>query len=83
MSVFSKHIRPVNAELKRKLWPEKFESETIMNDTIVKVAVLTYDFFLLAGTAYLVTVHNWSMWTFLLAALFFIRTKDSKNEQTT
>ena len=52
-----------------------------MNNTIVKLAVLTYDFFLLAGTAYLVAEYNWSMWTFLLAAVFFITTKDSKNEQ--
>jgi hypothetical protein len=46
-----------------------------MNDTIVKVAVLAYDLCLVSGTAYLVQVHNWSMWTFLLTAIFFITTK--------
>jgi hypothetical protein len=50
-----------------------------MSDTIVKVAILLYDFALLAGTAYLVAVHNWSMWTFLLAAIFFITTKKSND----
>lgn len=52
-----------------------------MNDTIVKLAVLVYDFALLAGTAYLVIVYDWSMWTFLLAAVFFMtanKIKESK-----
>lgn len=49
-----------------------------MNDTIVKLAILTYDFLLLAGTAYLVQVYDWSMWTFLLAAIFFITTSKTK-----
>lgn len=49
-----------------------------MNDTIVKLGVLAYDFALLAGTAYLVAIHNWSMWTFLLAAVFFMSTTKSK-----
>jgi hypothetical protein len=49
-----------------------------MNDTIVKLAIVVYDFLLLAGTAYLVVEYNWSMWTFLLAAVFFLTTKESK-----
>jgi hypothetical protein len=46
-----------------------------MNDVIVKVCVIAYDFMLVAGTAYLVQEHGWSMWTFLLTILFFITTK--------
>ena len=43
-----------------------------MKDTIVAIVVLSYDLALLAGTAYLVQVHDWSMWTFVLTALFFV-----------
>ena len=50
-----------------------------MKDTLVVIMVLIYDFLLLAGTAYLVQYHNWSMWTFLLTALFFI-TKTKTND---
>jgi hypothetical protein len=43
--------------------------------------VLLYDITLLAGTAYLVQEYNWSMWTFLLAAVFFttLETKKTKD----
>ena len=50
------------------------------DSTIVKIAILIYDLLLLAGTAYLVAIHNWSMWTFLLAAVFFMTSKN-KNEE--
>ena len=51
-------------------------------NTIVTLGVLVYDFLLVAGTAYLVVVHDWSMWTFLLTLLFgmSITKKDEKNE---
>ena len=49
-----------------------------MNDTIVKITVLIYDFMLVVGTAYLVQVHNWSMWTFLLAVIFFMTAKSTE-----
>jgi hypothetical protein len=32
MGVLSRHLQPVNAKLKRKLWPEKFESKQEMNE---------------------------------------------------
>jgi hypothetical protein len=48
-----------------------------MSDVVLKIVVLMYDLTLLAGTAYFVQFHNWSMWTFALAALFFITTKDA------
>lgn len=44
------------------------------------IFVLLYDLALVAGTAYLVQVHNWSMWVFLLAALFFITVKTTKEK---
>ena len=50
-----------------------------MKDTIAVIFVLLYDLVLLAGTAYLVQEHNWSMWTFLLAALFFTTAKTKKD----
>ena len=50
-----------------------------MNEAIAVIMILVYDFFLLAGTAYLVQWHNWSMWTFLLAAVFFVTTKNKKD----
>ena len=50
-----------------------------MSDMIVKLAILTYDFLLLAGTAYLVQVYDWSMWPFMLAALFFVTTSKDKS----
>ena len=51
-------------------------------NTIVTLGVLVYDFLLVAGTAYLVAVHDWSMWTFLLTLLFCmsITKKDEKDE---
>ena len=42
-------------------------------------AVLLYDLTLVAGTAYLVQVHNWSVWTFLLAAIFFVTLETKKD----
>ena len=42
------------------------------------LAVLIYDIALIAGTAYLVQVHSWSIWTFLLTALFFVTTAKDK-----
>lgn len=50
-----------------------------MKDIIIAIFIIVYDFLLIAGTAYLVQVYDWSMWTFLLAALFFITTKTRKD----
>jgi thiosulfate reductase cytochrome b subunit len=50
-----------------------------MSNTVTTLAILAYDLFLVAGTAYLVQVHDWSMWTFLLTALFFITTTKKSN----
>ena len=52
-----------------------------MKDAIITIAVLLFDAFLLGGTAYLVQVHGWSMWTFALALLFFLVIKDKKEEE--
>ena len=49
-----------------------------MSDTITKLAIILYDFCLVAGTAYLVTIHEWSMWAFVLTFCFFLTTKDKK-----
>jgi hypothetical protein len=49
-----------------------------MSDAILKIMILVYDFLLVAGTAYLVQEHGWSMWTFLLAMFFFITTSKDK-----
>ena len=52
-------------------------------NTIVSLGVLVYDFLLVAGTAYLVVVYDWSMWTFLLTLMFFMthNKKDEKDER--
>jgi len=39
------------------------------------IAILVYNFLLVAGTAYLVVEYNWSMWTFLLTLMFFMVNK--------
>lgn len=36
------------------------------------IVVLVYNLTLVIGAAYLVQEYNWSMWTFLLAAVFFM-----------
>jgi hypothetical protein len=41
--------------------------------------ILLYNLCIIGGTAYLVAVHNWSAWWFLLAALFLVNySKSSK-----
>ena len=52
-----------------------------MKDVIIAILVIVYDFLLIAGTAYLVQEHGWSMWTFLLTALFFITAKQGKTNE--
>jgi hypothetical protein len=49
-----------------------------MGDVILKIAILIYDFALVAGTAYLVAVYGWSMWTFLLTLCFFMTSRKEK-----
>lgn len=49
-----------------------------MNDTITKIFMLIYNLILVGGTAYLVQVYDWSMWTFLLTLLFFVSSSRSK-----
>ena len=51
-----------------------------MKDVIIAILVIAYDFLLIAGTAYLVQVYDWSMWTFLLTGLFFITAKTRKDK---
>lgn len=49
-----------------------------MRDVLVTLMILAYDLALLVGTAYLVQMHGWSMWTFLLTVIFFVTTKSKK-----
>ena len=51
-----------------------------MKEAFVFLAIIVYDFLLIAGTAYLVQVYDWSMWTFLLTGLFFITAKTRKDK---
>jgi len=50
-------------------------------DVIVKIFIILYDLILVAGTAYLVTFHDWSLWTFLITICFFITTKRSDDSE--
>ena len=48
-----------------------------MKDIVEYILVMSYNLALIIGTVYLVQVHNWSMWTFLLTACFIAnKTKD-------
>ena len=38
MGQLNRHLKPINAELKRKLWPEKLESKNKMNERIQELA---------------------------------------------
>lgn len=56
------------------------------HELILKLAIIAYDFALVAGTAYLVEIHNWSMWSFCLTILFFMVSKkenETKSDNTT
>ena len=45
--------------------------------TVETIGVLVYNFSVLVGTTYVVVNYNWSMWTYLLALLFMLRTKEN------
>lgn len=50
-------------------------------DMITSLLVLSYNFALIIGTAYLVESYGWSMWTFALTICFIIsKTKPSEKE---
>jgi hypothetical protein len=51
-----------------------------ITDMLTVICLMVYDITLVAGTAYLVQEHNWSMWTFLLTMCFFLIPR-KKNEQ--
>ena len=43
-----------------------------MSDNSVKVAILIFNFAVLAGAAFLCAVYEWSLWTLFFAVLFMI-----------
>jgi hypothetical protein len=47
---------------------------------MVTIAVLIYNLIIISGTAYLVALHGWSGWWFLLAILMLMGVKN-KDEQ--
>lgn len=49
-----------------------------MNKTAIAIAIITYNLIIVAGTAWLVAVHDWSGWWFLLtiAVMLNLRSKD-------
>lgn len=52
------------------------ESMKNVNTTVVAVAVIIYNFLIIAGAAYLCAVYDWSLWTMLCALFFTISFKD-------
>lgn len=52
-----------------------------ITDLITKIFIILYDAALVAGTAYLVEWHYWSMWTFLLAMVFFMLPKKREEKK--
>ena len=51
-----------------------------MSDFLSNVAILLYDFALVAGTTYVVIVYDWSMWTYLLTLCFFMTKRTRKDD---
>jgi hypothetical protein len=49
-----------------------------VNTTVVAVAVIIYNFLIIAGAAYLCAVYDWSLWTMLCAFFFMISFKDKE-----
>jgi ABC-type glycerol-3-phosphate transport system permease component len=49
-----------------------------VNTTVVAVAVIIYNFLIIAGAAYLCAVYDWSFWTMLCAFFFTISFKDKE-----
>ncbi len=50
-----------------------------MKDIVETIIFMSYNLALIIGTVYLVQVHNWSMWVFLLTACFLAsKTKGSE-----
>lgn len=47
---------------------------------MIVYAILLYNFCIVAGTAYLIALHDWSMWTWVITFLFFI-TGNLKDKQ--
>ena len=49
-----------------------------MNFTILGIAILLYNFALVAGTTWLIAVHDWSGWWYLLTVtlMFQLRKQD-------
>jgi hypothetical protein len=50
-----------------------------MNKTIIGIALLIYNFALVAGTAWLVALHDWSGWWFLLTGMLLMSIKDKED----
>jgi biotin transporter BioY len=51
-------------------------------DMVVSILVLCYNMILIIGTAYMVQMYDWSMWTFALTLIFFIsKTKPTEKEE--
>jgi len=50
-----------------------------MKDIVETIIFMSYNLALIIGTVYLVQIHNWSMWTFLLTVCFLAsKTKGSE-----
>jgi len=50
-----------------------------MKDIVEAILIMSYNLALIIGTVYLVQIHNWSMWTFLLTVCFLVsQTKGSE-----
>jgi len=54
---------------------------TTIAEALTVFGILMYNFTLVAGTAYLVALHDWSMWTFLLTMCFMLTVKSSDEKK--
>lgn len=53
-------------------------SDTNFNEVLAVALGLMYNLSLVVGTTYLVVVHEWSMWTYLLCMCFLASIKTGK-----
>jgi len=45
---------------------------------MTNIMIILYNAFIVGGTAYLIAIHDWSPWWFIVTALFFMVSKERK-----
>lgn len=48
---------------------------------MLNVAILVYNFLIIAGASFLVAVYQWSLWTYVFAVLLMVWVEHNGNEK--